>query len=82
MADVLSANVRSLHETLRSKSPHRAERAAQLATDLYQLCVESVSDTEKGMFPALCRIARSSPFCLCDICSFVFFRSVLFICAF
>ncbi|CAI8051259.1 DNA-dependent protein kinase catalytic subunit [Geodia barretti] len=48
MADVLSGNVRSLHEALRSKSPHRAERAAQLATDLYQLCVESVSDTEKA----------------------------------
>ena len=48
MADVLSANVLSLHETLHSKSLHRAERAAQLSTDLYQLCVESVSDTEKG----------------------------------
>ena len=50
MADVLSANVRSLHGTLRSKSPHRAERAAQLSADLYQLCVESVSDTERGSF--------------------------------
>ena len=48
MADVLSASVRSLHETLRSKSAHRAARAAQLSTDLYQLCVESVSDTERG----------------------------------
>ena len=58
MADVLSANLRSLHETLRSKSPHRAERAAQLSTDLYQVCVESVSDTEKGWFPevALCAV--------------------------
>ena len=48
MADVLSGNVRSLQETLRSKSPHKASRAAQLSSDLYQLCVESVTYTELG----------------------------------
>ena len=57
MADVLSGNVRSLHETLRSKSPHRASRASQLSSDLYQLCVESVSDTELGELDA-CLLAR------------------------
>ena len=48
MADALSGNVRALHETLHSKSSHRGLRAAQLASDLYQLCVESVTDTEQG----------------------------------
>lgn len=49
MADVLSGNVRSLQETLRSKSPHRGQQAAQLSSDLYQQCIESVSDTELGI---------------------------------
>ena len=44
----MSRNVQSLFETLRSKSPHRASQAAQLASDLYTLCIESVSDTELG----------------------------------
>lgn len=55
MADVLSANVRSLHEILRSKSSHRGARAAQLSADLYQVCVESASETERGKFPAIIR---------------------------
>lgn len=48
MADTLSRNVQALQEALRSKSPHRASHAAQLSSDLYQLCIESVSDTELG----------------------------------
>ena len=48
MADVLARNARSLLETLQSKSPHRGSQASQLASDLFQLCVESVSDTEIG----------------------------------
>ena len=51
MADSLSLsrNVQSLFETLRSKSPHRGSQAAQLASDLYTLCIESVSSTELGI---------------------------------
>ena len=48
MAESLSVNVLSLFATLRSKSPHRGFQAAQLASDLYTLCIESVSDTELG----------------------------------
>lgn len=54
MADVLSGNVRSLQETLRSRSSHRGLQAAQLSSDLYQLCVESVSDTELGAWLETC----------------------------
>ena len=50
MADSLSSTVRALFSTLHSKSAHRGTQAAQLASDLYTLCVESVSDTEIGWF--------------------------------
>jgi len=51
MADSLSLsrNIQLLFETLRSKSPHRGSQAAQLASDLYTLCIESVSSTELGI---------------------------------
>ena len=51
MADSLSLsrNVQSLFETLRSKSPHRGSQAAHVASDLYTLCIESVSSTELGI---------------------------------
>ncbi len=50
MADSLSRNVQLLFESVRSKSPHRGSQAAQLASDLYTLCVESVSGTELGQW--------------------------------
>lgn len=48
MADSLSATLRALTATLRSKSTYRSGQAAQLASDLFTLSVESVSDTEIG----------------------------------
>lgn len=48
MADSLSSTVRTLISTLSSTSVHRGALAVQLASDLYSLCVESVSDTELG----------------------------------
>ena len=50
MADSLSSTVRTLISTLSSSSAHRGALATQLASDLYSLCVESVSDTELGNF--------------------------------
>ncbi len=52
MASQLSSTVRALISTLRSNSAHRGAQAAQLASDLYSLSVESVSDTELGKFLA------------------------------
>ena len=49
MADSLSSTVRALISSLRSTSPQRGTLAAHLASDLYSLAVESVSDTELGM---------------------------------
>ena len=51
MAATLSVNVQELFAVLRSKNPQRGSQAAQLASDLYQLCIESVSDTELGKHP-------------------------------
>ncbi len=48
MADSLSSTVRALICTLQSKSAQRVIQAEQLASDLYTLCIESVSDTELG----------------------------------
>ena len=48
MADSLSSTVRGLIATLSSTSAHRGALALQLASDLYSLSVESVSDTELG----------------------------------
>ena len=48
MAASLDVNVQELFAVLSSKNPHRGSQAAQLASDLYQLCIESVSDTELG----------------------------------
>ena len=48
MAASLNVNVQELFAVLSSKNPHRGPQAAQLASDLYQLCIESVSDTELG----------------------------------
>ena len=48
MAASLDVNVQELFSVLSSKNPHRGSQAAQLASDLYQLCIESVSDTELG----------------------------------
>ena len=48
MSDSLQSTVQCLLSTLSSRSSHRGSQAAQLASDLYTLCVESVSDTELG----------------------------------
>ena len=48
MADSLGSTVRVLISTLSSPSAHRGALAAQLASDLYTLSVESVSDTQLG----------------------------------
>ena len=48
MAASINVNVQELFTILSSKNPHRGSQAAQLASDLYQLCIESVSDTELG----------------------------------
>lgn len=60
MADTLSRNVQALQEALRSKSPHRASHAAQLSSDLYQLCIESVSDTELGAWTCCALITKNT----------------------
>lgn len=88
MADVLSGNVRSLQETLRSRSSHRGLQAAQLSSDLYQLCVESVSDTELGAWLETCIYIQHSYSIKSRInhsigCVLIvqFLYSILFICA-
>ena len=48
MADSLQSTLQCLHSLLNSRSPHRASQAAQYASDLYTLCVESVTDSELG----------------------------------
>ncbi len=45
MADWLSSTVGALICTLQSKSAQRMIQAEQMASNLYTLCIESVSDT-------------------------------------
>ncbi len=50
MADSLQSTLQCLHSLLNSKNPNRATQAFQYASDLYTLCVESVTDAELGKF--------------------------------
>lgn len=50
MSDSLLSAVQCLQSTLCSKSSHRGAQAAQAASDLYTLCVESVSGIELGNY--------------------------------
>lgn len=46
--DGLAERVQALFATLHSRSSHRGPQAAEIASDLYTLCIESVSETELG----------------------------------
>ena len=56
MADNLKSVVRALLATLRSGSSQRGRQAAQLASDLFSLAVESVSDAELGTISYACHV--------------------------
>ena len=60
MATSINVNVQELFAILSSKNPHRGSQAAQLASDLYQLCIESVSDTELGKPPVAVEVQLQS----------------------
>ena len=50
MAKAIEERLGDLWSTLRSKSLQREALAAEIASDLYSLCIEQVTSAELGMY--------------------------------
>ena len=44
----MESRIESLWESLRSSSPQRYSYAAEVASDLYSLCIEQITESELG----------------------------------
>ena len=53
MADSVRQKLQEIRDILLSKSPHRYEYAAELASDLHTLCTEQVTEADLGRYTEL-----------------------------